>query len=648
MQKLGNGFTPFYASWRKEWSVVVIKGGYTGKILRIDLKNKKFTEEPLREDFAMNYLGGAGIGIRYMLNEVPPKCDPLGPENNLYFSLGPLCGTNTPCASRVVVVSKSPATGAIAKSTGGGFFPAEVKFAGYDMLILEGQADSPTWHWIKNGRVSFRDAKHLWGLNAMDTQQLIKDGLGDQNVRVACIGQAGENLCAYAAIVNERHVSGRKGVGAVMGSKNLKAIAVRGDTPVPIYDPAAYDDARKFMLDAMKKSPALYTHFSKKGTNGTVDVTHNLGIFPTKNFSNTGEWDPVDFFGADIGGEKYNSTRETCYKCPVFCSQVKLARDGPYKGIASVPEFETIYAFGGMTLMTSMNEVIAADRLCDEYGLDTMSCGAAIAFAMELYDKGILTIGDLDGIDLKWGNADAMIRMIHKIAHRDGIGDILADGVKKAAERIGRGADKYSLHVKGLELPGYDVRGAKAQGLGYATSYTGAEHNMGYAAQEIYSVPVPYPVDRLTHIGKGKLTKWNQDVRAVACDCGPMCGFVMTMAFGENCLLNTANLVNALSGLSHTSEDMYACGERVNNAARIFNILAGFTRADDDLPDRMKNEPLAAGGAKGAMIPQEELDYMLDEFYDVRGWTMDGVPTREKLLSLGMEEELKILEKCKV
>ena len=623
----------------------MFKGGYTGKVLRINLTKKEFAAEPLREDVVAKYLGGGGVGIKYMLDETPAGCDPLGPENTLYFSVGPLCGTDAPCASRVMVVAKSPLTGAVAKSSGGGYFPAEVKFAGYDMLIVEGKAEKPTFLWIRDGKVSFRDASHLWGLNTIDCQQNIKDNLGDQNIRIACIGQAGENQSAIASIINERHASGRKGVGAVMGSKNLKAIAIRGKQEVPIADPEAFKAAVKSMHSAMKESPVMYTEFSTSGTPMTVDVTHALGIFPTKNFEMTGEWDPTDALGDELGKAEFNIAREFCYKCPVGCSQLKLAKNGPFKGMSSIPEFETIYSFGGATFMNSYNEVVAADRLCDEYGMDTISCGIAIAFAMELYEKGIISIDDLDGVDLKWGDAEAMIKMVHKIAHRDGFGAVLADGTKKAAEIIGKGSEKYAMHVKGLELPGYDVRGAKAHGLNYATGYNGADHNLGYAFQEIFSIPVPYPVDRLAYEGKGKLTVWNQNNRSAVCDCGPMCGFIMDMALAGTCQQNTADLINAASGSGFTPEDVTNCGERINNAARIFNIREGFTRADDKLPERLMTEPLKDGGAKGSYIPQEELDYMLDEYYAERGWTKDGVPTKEKLLSLGMEDELAELAK---
>jgi len=298
--------------------------------------------------------------------------------------------------------------------------------------------------------------------------------------------------------------------------------------------------------------------------------------------------------------------------------------------------------------MTSFDEIIAADRLCDEYGMDAISVGVTIGFAMELYERGIISLDDLDGIDLTWGNDEAMIAMVHKIAHREGFGAILADGTRKAAERIGKGAERYAMNVKGLELPGYDVRGAKAHGLSYATGYSGANHNLGYAFQELIPVPVPYPVDRLAYKGKGRLTKWNQDNRGVTCDCAPMCCFLMDIALADTCLDNTAHLVNTLSGSTYTADEITTCGERLTNAARIFNIREGFTRVDDDLPERIKTEPIKAGGSKGAYIPQEELDFMLDEYYEVRGWTNEGVPTKAKLLALDMEEELAELSKYTV
>jgi aldehyde:ferredoxin oxidoreductase len=303
----------------------------------------------------------------------------------------------------------------------------------------------------------------------------------------------------------------------------------------------------------------------------------------------------------------------------------------------SIPEYETYYSLGGTVMVDNIDAVIAADKLCDEYGLDTMSVGATIAFAMELTEKGIITKEDSDGIDLSFGNAGAMVEFIKKIAFRDGFGDILADGAKKAASKIGKGSEKYAMHVKGLELPAYDVRGAKAHGLNYATSYTGADHNRGYAFQEIFSIPVPYAVDRFAAEGKGKLTKWNQDTRFVCTDCAPMCGFLLDMAVPGICMENTADLVSAATGLEFTPEDVYKVGERCNNTAKLFNVKAGFTRADDDLPERLKTEPLKAGGAKGAVIPQAELDLMLDEYYEARGWTKDGVPTEEKLKELGLK-----------
>ena len=596
------------------------KGGYTGKILRVNLTDKMAKEEELPLDVAKDYIGGAGFGIKYLYDEVPASADPLGPENKLIFASGPFSGTTIPCASRMAVTAKSPLTGAVGMALTGGYFPVELKFAGYDALIIEGKAEKPTYVSIKKGDVKFRSAKKIWGMKTTDTQQILKNELKDQNVRIACIGPAGENLSKMACIVNELRAAGRKGLGAVMGSKNLKAIAVRGRGKIPIADKKKLKSAKGEFTKAMKESEVLYPHFSKLGTPMVVDHTCELGIFPGKNFSATGTFAPADKIGVEMQLSR-DTGSEHCYGCPVGCTQLRMAKTEPYTGIlAEGPEFETYYSFGGVTGVDNIDAIIAADRLSDELGLDTISAGATVAFAMELYEKGILSDKDTGGLKLSFGNHEAMVTLLRLMAFREGIGDILADGTKVAAEKIGKGSEKYAMHVKGLELPGYDVRGAKAHGLNYATAYTGADHNRGYAFQEIFGIPIPYEVDRFAAQGKGKLTKWNQDVRSVTCDAATMCAFLLDMAVPAIATQNTADLMEAVTGLKYTAEEVEAVGERINNLARAFNVREGFTREDDTLPERLMTEPLKKGGSKGQFISKDDLKLMLDEYYTARGW----------------------------
>jgi aldehyde:ferredoxin oxidoreductase len=614
------------------------QGGYNGKILRINLTDQTAKVEGLSAQVAKEYIGGAGFGIKYLYDEIKAGTDPLGPGNKLIFATGPFTGTTIPCASRMAVAAKSPLTNGMGVALTGGHFPTEVKFAGYDVIIIEGKAEKPTYVWIKDGEVKFKDAATLWGLRTLDCQQLIKNDLNDQNVRIACIGPAGERLSKISCIINEMRAAGRKGLGAVMGSKNLKAIAIRGSGPVPIASRDKFTVARGAMTGAMKESPILYSQFSKLGTPLTVDVTCALGIFPGKNFSETGVFAPVDRIGVEVQITR-NTGAEHCYGCPVGCSQLKLARTAPYTGIlAEGPEFETMYSFGGETGVDNIDAIIAADRLCDEFGLDTISAGVAIGFAMELFEKGILTTADTGGLDLRFGNHEAMVSLLRMIAYREGLGNLLADGVKAAAAKIGKGSEKYAMHVKGLELPGYDVRGAKAHGLNYATAYTGADHNRGYAFQEIFGIPLPYAVDRFAVEGKGKLTKWNQDVRMVTCDCATMCAFLLDMAVSHMATMNTANLMEAVTGVSYTPDEIQKVGERLNNLARAFNVREGFTRADDRLPERLMTEPLKDGASKGHCISKRDLEQMLNEYYTERGWDVEtGIPTRGKLKELGLE-----------
>ncbi len=614
------------------------KGGYTGRILRINLTDQTVKEEKLPKELARNYIGGAGFGVKYLFDEVKGGTDPFGPDNKLIFSLGPFSGTSIPCASRMAVTAKSPLTGAVGMALSGGYFPVELKFAGYDMMIIEGKAESPVYVWIKDGEVKFRNAGKLWGLRTSDTQQVIKNELNDQNIRIACIGPAGENLIKIASIINELRAVGRKGLGAVMGSKNLKAIAVRGSGKVAIADKESLKTSRSQFIKAMQDSEVLYPAFSKMGTPMVVDHACAMGVFPTKNYAATGEYDPVSKIGVDVQMTR-NIGKEHCYGCPVGCSQLKLARSGPYKGIlAEGPEYETMYSFGGVTGVENIDAIIAADRLADELGFDTISSGVAVGFAMELFEKGLLTKEDTGGMELNFGNHEAMMTVLKMMAFREGIGDLLADGVKAAAEKIGKGSDMYAMHVKGLELPAYDVRGLKAHGLNFATSYTGADHNRGYAFQEVFGIPIPYEVDRLTADKKGKLTKWNQDVRAATCDCATMCAFLLDMAVAGFATQNTADMLHAVTGMKFTAQEIEQAGERVNNMAHAFNVREGFTRADDTLPERLLTEPIKGGSSKGHFISRDELNYMLDEYYSERGWDLaTGKPSREKLAELGME-----------
>ena len=625
-------------SYGTAWEVNMYKGGYTGKILRINLTDQLSTIEDLPYEMAVNYMGGSGFGIKYIYDEVDAEIDPLGPENKLVFAPGPFTGTDIPCASRMAITAKSPQTNTIAVALSGGYFPAELKLAGFDALIIEGVAAEPTYLWINEGKVQFKKGKPVWGTTTFDCQQIIKDTLHDQKVRIACIGPAGENLSRMAGIFNERRAAGRKGLGAVMGAKKLKAIAIRGDTPLNIASKEKYTIARRQMMNAMKESPVLYSEFAKVGTPSNVDNTCGLGIFPAKNWSETGVFEPVNEIGIEQMMTR-NIGREACYKCPVGCSQLNLAQTGRYKGTMSEgPEFETMYSFGGATGVDKVDAIIHADRIADELGLDSISSGVTIAFAMELYEKGILTRDDTDGIELKFGNDEAMSLLLQKMSYREGIGAILADGVKIAAEKIGKGSEKYAMHVKSLELPAYDVRGAKAHGLNYATSYCGADHNKGYAFQEIFDIPIPHPVDRWSVEGKGKLTKWNQDIRTVTCDCATMCAFLLDMAVPHIATKNTADLLEAVTGISLSEEEIEKIGERVLNLARAFNVKAGFSRKDDDLPLRLKTEPLKSGSSKGQVFSQKDLDYMLDEYYTERGWDVKtGVPLRAKLVSLNLE-----------
>jgi aldehyde:ferredoxin oxidoreductase len=633
------------------------KGGYTGKTACIDLTSRKVEVTKTDPELVRIFMGGAGFGIKLLYDNVKPGIDPLGSDNILVFAPGPLTGTVAPCTSRITVTGRSPLTGAVGMATSGGIFPAEMKRAGFDSIIIQGESPEPVYLVLENGQVEFRSAKGIWGTNTTDCQLFIKEDLHNHNFRIACIGQAGENRSLIACIINERRAIGRKGLGAVMGAKRLKAIAIRGDGDIKVADPERFQAARRELLHRFKVHPTLYSEFSKYGTSSLVDLTIEMGIFPAHNFSRTGAFDPIE----EIGYERQTEDiirRNPCEKCPPGCSQVRIARSGDYQGaLTEGPEFETSWAFGGTTGVTDLSAIYYADRICDEYGLDTISVGATIAFAMELFEQGILSIEEMDGIELRFGNHNAMIEMIHRIARRQGFGATLADGALKASQQIGRGSERYVMHVKGLELPAYDVRAAKAQGLNYSTAFTGGDHNRGYAFQEIFGVSDPIEVDRFSIDGKPSLTMWNQVMEAALCDCPTICAFMISeglmreveqgisQELTEQRIVTVSELVSAATGVEFTPDKLILLGERINTLARCFNLREGFTREDDYLPLRLSEEPIPDGPSKGYLTTREDQDWLLDHYYEAYGYDNEGIPTRERLVKLSLDDAIVDLEK---
>lgn len=621
---------------------MMFQGGWFGKLLRINLTTQTSTVEDIPEELLKKYLGGAALGSKILYDELAPGIDPLGEENKLLYTTGPLTGTDAPSASRLNIATKSPLTGTVTNSLSGGHFPVELKWTGYDIVVIEGKSKEPVYVVIKDDKVSFKNAEKLWGLNTFDTQTIIKEKLNDLGVRISCIGPAGENLSMMSAIINEARAAGRKGVGAVMGSKNLKAVAVRGTKKVPIANEEQFKAGVKGVYAGLKASPMAYPVFAKVGSVCAAEPVAAVGCLPSNNWQNDKEVDWVEKIG-DKGLAETDQTNNSCYRCPISCSQVRMAKKGKYAGISTEgPEFETVYSLGSGVGVTNPAAVIVADRLCDELGLDTISAGVAISMAMELVERGILT--DEDGLGLQFGNDDAVMRMLRDLAYRQGqMGTIFADGTKRAAEKLGEHTAHYSMQVKGLELPAYDVRGFKAHGLNYATCYTGADHNKGYSIQEVFGMPVPYPVERLDIKGKGKLTKFNQDFAGLF-DTITFCEFA-AIFIPDQFQARVAEMISGATGLEFTEQDMWDVGERLNNLCRMFNVREGFSRKDDTLPSRLMTEPLKFGLSKGEKISKEDLDFMLDEYYEARRWDADGIPTPGKLTALGLEDTIKDLPK---
>jgi aldehyde:ferredoxin oxidoreductase len=604
--------------------------GYKNRILRVDLTERTFSEEPLSKELIHDYGGGRGFGIKLLYNELRPGVNPLGEESKLIFIAGPLAGTNAQSFGRYKVFFKSPLTGTYFKSSSGGYLAAEMKFAGFDAVIIKGIADKPVYLWIHDGKYELRDATYLWGLDCDDTHTLVREELGDPGIRLGCIGPSGEHAVKYAGIFSDRRTCGRGGGGTVMGTKNLKAIAFRGHEKIELADPKAFAAAVKEQIKEYQKNPQ-FASFSETGTQ-IAEFTNILGMYPTRNFREgvLPNWERVE--GSEYSKLRIRKTR--CYSCMVHCGSITKVASGKYAGAwTEGPEYETTWAFTGPVVDANIARTIAADKLCDDLGLDTISTGNTIGFAYELYEQGIITKKDTDGLELAFGNGEPVIPLIRQIAYREGLGDLLAEGTREVARRVGHGAEQYAIQVKGLELPAYDPRGAKAHGLNLMTSNIGADHNSGYSAQEIFGAPVPREVDRFAVEGKGELTKWNQDLTAFL-ETGILCSFIPSMGMLSPEVYG--RLLSAATGVADFADPdfLWQLGERIFNLERMFNVREGLGSKDDVFPKRLTGDPMPSGPSTGQVFEAEPL---LKDYYQERGWDVKtGIPTEAKLNELGL------------
>ena len=595
------------------------------KALSIDLTTSVITELSISPESVRYYLGGRGLGLRYLYDHLPENTDPLGPENILGLWTSSLMGTGAISMVKLCGVTISPLTGTILMSLMGGYFGPELRFAGVDGLIFHGRSEKPVYLLVKEGVAELRSAEELWGMTTRETAGKITKDLGLKRIQIASIGPAGENLVSFASIMHEGDAMGRGGIGAVMGSKNLKAIAASGKARPDLAHPDRYQKAVKRIAKVYAESEAIAL-FGSTGTTQHVDGLNLKRMYPTRNFQD-GRFENYQHVNADALYDKYVQKRVTCQGCAVRCRRISSNKEGPYAGTETEgPEYETLWGFGGLCGNISLDAIIEANELCLEYGLDTISAAGVISFGMECYENGLISSKETGGIQLEFGNHRAMIDLLHQIARKEGLGGILADGSKRAAERIGKNAGEYAMQVKGMELAGYDPRNAKGMALGYATSPRGGCHERGYLTVE--TVGFPPGVDRLAYEGKGELVKVAQDTVAVK----DSLSFCVLSSAGTS-LDDLAELFSAATGFELSPPDLLEAGERINNLERLFNIREGFSRADDSLPRRFLKDPILDNQGNPQTV---DLERLLDMYYLSRGWDQEGHPLPETLDRLGL------------
>lgn len=594
---------------------------WMGTILRVDLAAKTIRKEPLNTKDAHDYVGARGLGTKYFCDEVDPQVDPLSPENKLIFMTGPLTGTAAGCGGRYEVVAKAPLTGTIGAANSGGHFGPELKFAGYDGIIIENASETPVYLYINDGVVELRDASGLWGKTVYETTDVLQAELG--NFKISCIGPTGENLCLYAGVMNEKHrAAGRGGLGAVMGSKKLKAIAVRGTGSVTVARPEKFMEAVVDTRAKLKAHPVTGTGLGALGTEVLVNIINESGALPLRNWRDGSVYDLADKTSGETLAKTYLVKNKGCFGCPIACGRVTNVPDGPFKSFGEGPEYEAGWSYGADCGVSDLAAIVRANHICNEYGMDPITLGSTIACAMELSEMGALPESDV-GFKLRFGDAQAVVNLTEAVGKNEGFGREIAKGSYRLAEKYGH--PELSMSVKKQEMPAYDGRAVQGMALEYATSNRGGCHVRGYlTSPEILGVPVK--TDPLVTEGKAALLKLFQDLTALV-DASGTCLFT---TFGIGLPELAAEYRNAV-GTDETDEEILLKGERIWNLEKRFNIAAGVEK--DTLPPRLLREKLPSGPAKGRVA---ELYTMLEEYYSLRGWDKEGVPTQDKLVQLGI------------
>ncbi|MCL0089765.1 aldehyde ferredoxin oxidoreductase family protein [Dehalococcoidia bacterium] len=597
--------------------------GWAGKILRVDLARGNHRIEDLDPHIARDFIGGRGLATKLLFNEIDPKIDAFSPENKLFFAAGPLTGSGAIGGSRFMVVTKSPLTDGIGCANAGGYFGPELRFAGYDIVILEDKAPEPVYLSIENDEVQIKPASHLWGKTTVETEDLIRSEIKHarkaKETQICCIGPAGENLVRMASIMHSGHAAGRSGVGAVMGAKNLKAVVVRGTKGIPIADVDSFQNLIAVFSDRIRKSPVLERRILY-GTWTGISRAYKFGVMATKNFRE-GRLEGAD--GAEkVLRHNFFVKSHTCFACPFQEFKTTRVTDPDFRSEGDGPEWESFCLLGPNCGITNLAAIVKAGHVCNELGMDTISAGGTIACAMELYEKGFLPEKEV-GYSLHFGNDKAMVELIEKTGWRQGFGDMLAEGGYRLAEKYGH--PELFMGVKKQEFPGWHPQGFQILALGYATSNRGACHlkNIHY-----------YDDSRFETGGQAVLAKTDQDYIAAMDSCG-LCYSIYVRDFLPWCE-EVPLLLEAVTGAGYTKDSMMLAGERIWNIERLFNLNAGLTAKDDTLPPRILEEPVLEEPGRGQVV---KLDEMLPEYYEVRGWDRNGVPTPEKLAELGLNQE---------